>query len=61
MAVTDLCKEERAPCPGSRIGAAGQDRLSQQDVSLLLEGLILFLPHLTACPTVPLVPGLMPQ
>lgn len=61
MTVTDLCKEEHAPCPGSHIGAAGQDGLSHQDTLLLLEGLILFLLHLTVGPTVPLAPALMPQ
>lgn len=61
MIVTDLCKEKHSPRPGSHIGAAGQDRLSHQDTLLLLEGLILFLLHLTLGPTVPLVPALMPQ
>lgn len=49
--------EKYASHPGFHIGAAGHERLSQQNGSLLLEGLILHSPHLTLFTIVSFVPA----
>lgn len=61
MIITGLWEEDCALHPGLCSGAVGQDQLSQQNRSLLREGVVLHLHHLALFPAASLVPALMPQ